>query len=73
MGISTIAAIVRDQSAQVAAAVSITVPSQKIYPTSLDTLVADIQGAALELSTLLGYRAPDRSPLSNASSVLCAA
>ena len=73
MGISTIAATVRDQSAQVVAAVSITVPSQKIDPTSLDTLVADIQGAALELSALLGYRPLERSALTQASSALCAA
>ena len=73
MGISTIAATVRDQSAQVVAAVSITVPSQKIDPTSLDTLVADIQGAALELSALLGYRPLERSALTRASSALCAA
>jgi DNA-binding IclR family transcriptional regulator len=56
MGISTIAAPVRDQSRQVVAALSITVPSQQIEPSNLSPLLNELKRSALELSSLMGYR-----------------
>jgi|APCry1669189883_1035261.scaffolds.fasta_scaffold04847_4 DNA-binding IclR family transcriptional regulator len=58
MGISTIAAPVRDQSRQVVAALSITVPSQQIEPSNLNPLLDELKRCAFELSSLMGYRDP---------------
>jgi DNA-binding IclR family transcriptional regulator len=56
MGISTIAAPVRDQTRQVVAALSITVPSQHIEPSNLSALLVDLKRCAFELSALMGFR-----------------
>ncbi len=58
IGISTIAAPVRDQTGQVVAALSITVPSQQIEPSNLNPLLNELKRCAAELSISMGYREP---------------
>lgn len=57
-GISTIAAPVFDDHHKVAAAVSVTVPAQRIEPQALDDLVAQVRQAALRLSQRISHALP---------------
>ena len=57
-GISTIAAPVFDDHHKVAAAVSVTVPAQKVEPAALDEYVAQVRQAAMRLSQRISHLPP---------------
>lgn len=54
-GISTVAAPVFDEHRRIAAAVSITVPSQQVAPQQIDNLVAQVRDAADRLSQRISH------------------
>jgi DNA-binding IclR family transcriptional regulator len=54
-GISTIAAPVFNDQHQVVAAISITVPAQKVAPQQADTLVSHVQSAAAQLTHRISH------------------
>ena len=54
--ISTIAAPVLDRGGKVVAALGTTIPSPRIEPAQLDSMIDKVRAAAGELSYLLDYR-----------------
>lgn len=61
-GISTVAAPVFDDHHKVAAAVSVTVPAQRVDPQALDSIVAQVRQAAARLTQRISHAQPVAMP-----------